>query len=197
MHPTGPPTPPDVIVRNRWTSSVGTSGHLRRYRPKPSCPTAFPRPANHLATPNLICLGRASAIFRGAQGCDRQFGNRTMCIELGPNHWSGALEYASPVTARSPLRGRLSSVAGAFLKAPAGMSQASQKRAPRIEGVVPRNLRGKVGRLRALVGIELCKCGKGTTPAPQIVLCPKLQSGRVVRRQVRGTCGAKSMFNFS
>src|SRR4030095_15348825 len=33
MHATGPPTPPDVIVRNRWTSSVGTSGHLRRYRP--------------------------------------------------------------------------------------------------------------------------------------------------------------------
>ena len=93
-----------------------------------------------------------------------------MCIELGPNHWLGALEYASPATARSPLRGRLSSGAGAFLKAPAGMSQASQKKGHPASRGVPRNLRGKVGRLRArvssLVGIELCKCGKGTTPVP-------------------------------
>jgi hypothetical protein len=29
-------------------------------------PHGIPRPPNHLATPNLICLGRASAIFRGA-----------------------------------------------------------------------------------------------------------------------------------
>jgi hypothetical protein len=29
-------------------------------------PHGIPPPANHLATPNLICLGRASAIFRGA-----------------------------------------------------------------------------------------------------------------------------------
>jgi hypothetical protein len=28
-------------------------------------PAAFPRPANHRATPKPICLGRASAIFRG------------------------------------------------------------------------------------------------------------------------------------
>jgi len=82
-------------------------------------------------TPALCAAHDAALSACGAKlslACDRQFGNRTMCIELGPNHWSGALEYASPATARSPLRGRLSSGAGAFLKAPAGMSQASQKK---------------------------------------------------------------------